>query len=60
MSGDVVECRVATPPTQRQVLEQLAREQYLSCADIVGQGTQTLLALAGALRGSDAWFFWWD
>ncbi len=60
VAGDVVECWVARPPGDRAACEALAREQYLYCNDIVDQGTQTLLALAGALKDADAWFFWWD
>src|SRR5262249_11397026 len=35
MSGDVVECVVSKPPTDRKDATSLAREQYWYCADIV-------------------------
>lgn len=60
MAGDVVECWVERPPVDREGAEALAREQYFYCADIVDQGTKTLLALASSLKGSGAWYFWWD
>ena len=60
VAGDVVECWVPRPPQDRDGAAALAREQYLYCADIVDQGTGTLLNLAGALKGAPAWFFWWD
>lgn len=60
VASDVVECWVPRPPADRAGAAALAREQYLYCSDIVEQGTDTLLALAAALQGADAWFFWWD
>lgn len=58
--GDVVECWVERPPEEEEAATALAREQYLYCADIVEQGTGTLLSLAASLKRSSAWFFWWD
>lgn len=60
VAGDIVECWVPRPPADRAAAEALAREQYLYASDIVEQGTNTLLGLAAALKGADAWFFWWD
>lgn len=60
ISGDVVECLVGRPPTEREVAIELAWEQYLFCYDIVEQGCQTVANLAAALLNSDYWYFWWD
>jgi hypothetical protein len=59
ISGDVVECLVGRPPTEREVALELAWEQYLFCYDIVEQGCQTVANLAAALLNSDYWHFWW-
>jgi hypothetical protein len=57
---DVLELRVARPPKKRQEALLLAREQFLFCEDIVGQGTYTLEVLAAELLKATRWFFWWD
>jgi Domain of unknown function (DUF4253) len=60
MAYDVVEMKVARPPTDRDGALALAAQQYLYCQDIVDQGTQTLQRLAATLLGGAIWFFWWD
>jgi hypothetical protein len=60
MLPDLVEMRVARPPTARDAALALAKEQYLYCQDVVVQGTQTIQALAAGLLNGTAWFFWWD
>lgn len=60
MLPDLLEMHVARPAATRAAAEALAKEQFLYCADIVIQGTQTLLALAAGLLHSTAWYFWWD
>ena len=40
--------------------EQLAKEQYFWCPDIVDQGIGSVKALANQLEDSTVWFFWWD
>ncbi|MDD4269534.1 MAG: DUF4253 domain-containing protein [Pirellulaceae bacterium] len=60
ISGDVVECLVDRPPTERRSAIELAWEQYLFCYDIVEQGCQTIANLAAALLNSNYWHFWWD
>jgi hypothetical protein len=60
ITGDVMECVVARPPTTREAALALAREQFLFCSDIVHQGTQTIATLAATLEDADAWYFWWD
>lgn len=57
---DVIEMNVSRPPTTREDALELAKEQYLYCADIVNQGTETIEALAAALIDAPVWFFWWD
>ncbi len=60
MSGDVVECVVSKPPTDRAAATALAWEQYWYCADIVEQGCGSVSHLAATLMHSPYWFFWWD
>jgi hypothetical protein len=60
MSGDVVECTVMKPPTDRKTSIILAWEQYWYCADIVEQGCGSVSNLAATLLNSPYWFFWWD
>lgn len=57
---DVMNLKVSRPPQTRQQALELAREQYVYCADIVEQGVETLNALAATLMASDWWYFWWD
>lgn len=60
MTGDVLECTVTRPPSNRTDAMALAREQFLYCNDIVYQGTETFSLLAATLLHSKVWFFWWD
>jgi hypothetical protein len=60
LNGDTMNLRVAHRPATREEALDLAREQYLYCADIVDQGVGTLSALAATLMENDWWFFWWD
>ena len=58
--GDVVQCTVASPPSDRAGSLELARQQYAYCYDIVEQGTETIAALAASLLNAKTWYFWWD
>jgi hypothetical protein len=60
MSADVIEMRVARPPTTREDAMALANEQYAYCEDIVHQGVESLSNLASLLLNGTAWYFWWD
>lgn len=60
MSSDIVEMRVARPPTDWDSALQLAYEQYVYDSDIVNQGTGSIERLAPYLVGSSGWSFWWD
>ncbi len=60
MSADVIEMRVARPPTTREDAMALANEQYAYCEDIVHQGVESLSNLAATLLNGTVWFFWWD
>ena len=60
ISDDIVECAVSRPPLTREAALVLADEQFVYCADIVGQGAQTLEGLAAVLLGRRNWYFWWD
>jgi len=57
VTGDTIEYLVAKPPTDKETAEKLAREQFIFCPDIVLQGTQTLLNLAGSLMNGKVWYF---
>jgi hypothetical protein len=59
-TSDVIECRVACPPTAEAEALELAREQFVYCSDIVFQGVQTLSNLASSIRNHGVWYFWWD
>ncbi len=60
MSGDVAEYLVADPPTHKESADDLAREQYLYCGDIVWQGVRSVSNLSKILVRSRYWYFWWD
>lgn len=61
VSFDVLEMRVARPPTDRAGALALAREQFLyTGGDLIYQGHGSMAALGAALVGADYWFFWWD
>lgn len=60
VSGDVVEMRVASPPTTQEAAIALANEEFLYCEDIVTQGTESISALGATLLNGSAWYFWWD
>jgi len=60
ISGDTIEMSVERPPTTKEAALALARQQYIYCADIVQQGTDTIEALAATLLDGHVWFFWWD
>jgi hypothetical protein len=63
VSHDEWELEAARPPLTDEDAEALAKEHFAFCEDRVaqaGQGDDTVRALAGALKGSTAWYFWWD
>jgi hypothetical protein len=60
VTGDIVQCVVKTPPTDREKSLHLAREQSIYCYDIVQQGVGSIAALAAGLLDSRFWYFWWD
>jgi hypothetical protein len=60
MSGDIIECLVRNPPSDRDAAIELAWEQYWYCQDIVDQGCRSILNLAATLLNSPYWYFWWD
>jgi hypothetical protein len=60
IGDDVIEMIVTRPPTTREDALALAKEQYLYCADIVQQGTESIEVLAAGLLNSRVWYFWWD
>lgn len=60
LTHDVIECRIDRPPTSREAAMMLATQQYLYCADIVDQGTETIENLAATLLNGKSWYFWWD
>lgn len=60
VADDVIECTVTRPPASREEALHLAKEQFIFCADIVHQGTETIEALASTLLNAGVWYFWWD
>lgn len=60
LSFDTMNLRVTRRPKDRDEALALAKEQYIYCADIIDQGTETYSNLAATLMNSDWWFFWWD
>jgi len=60
VTGDVVECWVNQPPSDRKAALALATEQAAYCADIVEQGAGSVAALAATLLEAPVWYFWWD
>jgi hypothetical protein len=60
VTTDVVEMKVERGPNTRESAMSLAWQQYVYCADIVEQGTETIANLAATLLGGTSWFFWWD
>ena len=60
MTGDVVEMKVTSPPTEDATAIALAREHFLVAPDNVWQGTGDLATLAAAVLDAPVWYFWWD
>lgn len=60
VTGDIVQCWVANPPTTPEAALALAWEHYAYCPDIVAQGTGNVAGLAAALLNSEFWYFWWE
>ena len=60
IAEDVIEFTVERPPQTREEALELARQQYIYCADIVHQGVQSVEALAASLLKARVWYFWWD
>lgn len=60
VSGDIIQAVVKRPPTSQEDSMELAWQQYLYCADIVDQGTESIANLASTLINSEYWYFWWD
>lgn len=57
---DTWELWVERPTKGEKASLALAREQYGFCSDIVNQGVGSVGALAGVLKNSSRWYFWWD
>jgi hypothetical protein len=59
-----MELRDKEPVKDDEGAEALAKEQFAFCYDIVmqafGQAFCSVRGLASRLRGSSAWYFWWD
>jgi hypothetical protein len=60
LSGDVLECAVKNPPTDRKAATILAWEQACYAADVVAQCPYSGSNFAGTLMNSPYWYFWWD
>ena len=57
---DIWEMELTKPPATEKEAEALAKEQFAFCYDIVTQGVGTIRGLAGELKNSTTWLFWWD
>jgi hypothetical protein len=60
ITEDTIEYLVERPPSDKTSAEQLAREHFIYCPDIVFQGCETMSNLAATLMGGQVWYFWWD
>ena len=60
MTSDTVEFTVARPPVSKEACDELAKEMFVYCTDIVDQGVGSVPTLAKCVEGSTVWFFWWD
>jgi hypothetical protein len=63
VSHDEWELKLEKPPMSDVDAEQLAEEHFAFCEDRVlqaGEDSDSIRALASALKGSTAWYFWWD
>lgn len=57
---DTLQYYLEKPVTEKAAVEELSKEMFLYCQDIVDQGVGTLGGLEAATKGSRLWFFWWD
>lgn len=60
VSYDTVQYYLDTSVTGNEALEELKKEQFMYCQDIVTQGSGSLENLKLSIKGSKFWFFWWD
>jgi hypothetical protein len=63
VSHDEWEFELTKPPLTDADAETLAEEHFAFCEDRVvqaGEDCDSIRALASALKGSTAWYFWWD
>jgi len=60
MTSDTIEFTVARPPVSKEACDELAKEMFVYCTDIVDQGVGSVPTLAKCVEGSTVWFFWWD
>jgi hypothetical protein len=60
IADDVIEMTVSRPASTREAALELAKQQFVYCADIVHQGVGSVEALAATLLGATVWYFWWD
>jgi hypothetical protein len=60
VTSDTVEFTVARPPVSKEACDELAKEMFVYCTDIVDQGVGSVPTLSKCVEGSTVWFFWWD
>jgi hypothetical protein len=60
VTNDIIEFAVTRPPSTPAAANELAREQFVYCPDIVHQGVNTVGNLRASLLNSPNWYFWWD
>ena len=60
ITSDTLEFYLPKAVNDKDEAFKIACQQYGFCTDIVDQGTGSIRALAGIIKGSTVWFFWWD
>ena len=60
VTHDTWQMTLSKPPSNEEDAEVLAKEHCAFCADTITQGEVTIRELAGELKGSTVWGFWWD
>lgn len=60
ITSETFEFTVERPPATDEEAWELAHQQGAYCLDLIGQVFGSLGELAGALRKSTRWYFWWD
>lgn len=60
LTSDTVELHLTQLPKSQKALAELSTINYLWASDVVGQGTESVPALAEMMQQSNTMFLWWD